>query len=448
MKKLFTILILACLTHTVSAQKTKVMVMDIKGDIDPTMRRYVGLALDHARETEADMVIIEMDTYGGILTDAAEIVEDIIAFKKPVWVFINSDAASAGALISIACDSIYMSPHAKIGAATAINENGEKAIEKIQSYTRDIMRAAAEKSKRDPRIAEGMVDEDSEIEGIKKSGQIISFTASEAMKHGYCEGKAESIEEILKNNHIQSYEIDHFQLSTADTIISFFLNPFISGILISLIIAGLYFEMQSPGLGLAGLVSLIALVLYLVPYYLNGLAENWEILALLAGILLIAAEVFIIPGFGVTGIAGITLTLGSLVLIMVDNRAFDFGFVRIHDVVIATVAALGGLIGGVSILIFAGARLTRTAAFRNITLTETQKSEDGFSVSRYKELMTGKDGIAHTVLRPSGRVLIDDQIFDAFTRGEYVEKGSRIEVVSQEGATLLVKPVTEETINT
>jgi membrane-bound serine protease (ClpP class) len=303
------------------------------------------------------------------------------------------------------------------------------------------MRAAAEKSKRDPRIAEGMVDEDSEIAGIKKSGQIISFTASEAMKHGYCEGKAESVEEILKNNHIRSYEIDHFQLSTADTIISFFLNPVISGILISLIIAGLYFEMQSPGLGLAGLVSLIALVLYLVPYYLNGLAENWEILALLAGILLIAAEVFIIPGFGVTGIAGITLTIGSLVLIMVDNRAFDFGFVRIHDVVIATIAALGGLIGGVSILIFAGARLTRTAAFRNITLTETQKSEEGFSVSRYKELMTGKGGIAHTVLRPSGRVLIDDEIFDAFTRGEYVEKGSRIEVVSQEGATLLVKPV-------
>jgi len=439
MKKLFVILILACLTHTVSAQ-TKVMVMDIKGEIDPIMRRYVNLALDHARETQADVVIIEMDTYGGLLTDAADIVESIVAFKKPVWVFINSDAASAGALISIACDSIYMSPHAKIGAATAVNENGEKAIEKIQSYTRDIMRSAAEHSKRDPRIAEGMVDEDSEIPGIKKPGQIISFTASEAIEQGYCEGKAESIKEILKMNKVGRYEIDHFQLSTADTIIAFFLNPYISGILISLIIAGLYFEMQAPGLGFAGLVSLVALVLYLVPYYLNGLAENWEILALLIGVLLIAAEVFIIPGFGVAGIAGITLTVLSLILIMIDNRAFDFGSVDMHDLLIATLAAFGGLIGGGAILVFGGARLTRTAAFKNITLSETQKSEEGFTVSRFKEQMTGKGGIAHTVLRPSGRVLIDDQVFDAFTRGEYVEKGSRIEVVSQEGTTLLVKP--------
>jgi len=446
MKKLFTILILACLTHTVNAQ-TKVMVMDIKGEIDPLMRRYVSLALDHARQTQADVVIIEMDTYGGLLTDAADIVENIIAFKKPVWVFINSDAASAGALISIACDSIYMSPHAKIGAATAINENGEKAIEKIQSYTRDIMRAAAEKSKRDPRIAEGMVDENSEIPGIKKKGQIISFTASEAIQHGYCEGKAESIEEILKYNKIERYNIDHFQLSTADSVIAFFLNPFISGILISLIIAGLYFEMQSPGFGFAGLVSLVALVLYLVPYYLNGLAANWEILALAVGVLLIAAEIFVVPGFGITGISGIILTVASLILIMLDNRDFDFGFVGMHDIIIAALATFGGLIGGGALLIFGGARLARTAAFNNITLTETQKSEDGFTVSRFKEQMAGKGGIAHTVLRPSGRVLIDDQLFDAFTRGEYVERGSRIEVVSQEGTTLLVKPSADKNPN-
>jgi membrane-bound serine protease (ClpP class) len=441
MKKLFILLILACLTHTVSAQQTKVMVMDMKGDIDGLMRRHVSLALDHARQTNADVVIIEMDTYGGLLNEAQEIVDDIMTFKKPVWVFINSDAASAGALIAIACDSIYMVPHGKIGAATAVNEYGEKAIEKVQSYTRDIMRAAAEKSKRDPRIAEGMVDEDSEIEGIKKKGQIISFTTTEAMKHGYCEGKVASVEEILKTNNMKDYEIDRYEPSFTEGIVSFFLNPFISGILISLIIAGIYFEMQAPGLGFAGLVSLVALVLYLVPYYLNGLAENWEVLTLVIGIGLIGAEIFIIPGFGVAGISGITLTVLSLVLIMVDNHAFDFEGVSTHNLLLATMAAVGGLFGGIALLFFGGARLTRTTAFKNFTLTETQKSEEGFTVSVYKERMIGKDGIAHTVLRPSGRVLIDNQIFDAFTRGEYVEKGSRIEVVSQEGSTLLVKPV-------
>jgi membrane-bound serine protease (ClpP class) len=441
MKKLFAILILACLTHTVSAQKTKVMVMDMKSIIDGFMRRHVGLALEHARETNADIVIIEMDTYGGLLDEAQEIVDEIMTFKKPVWVFINSDASSAGALIAIACDSIYMVPHGKIGAATAVNEYGEKAIEKIQSYSRNIMRAAAEKSKRDPRIAEGMVDEDSEIPGIKKKGQIISFTTTEAMAHGYCEGKASSVEEILKNNHIQNYELDRYEPSSVERIISFFLNPVISGILISLIMAGIYFEMQTPGMGFAGLVALVSLVLYLVPYYLNGVAENWEVLTLLAGIALIAAEIFIIPGFGVAGVSGIIITVLSLVLIMVNNRAFDFNGVPMNDLLFATLAAFGGLSGGIALLIFGGARLTRTAAFKTITLTETQKSEEGFTVSQYKESMIGKGGIAHTVLRPSGRVMIDDQIYDAFTRGEYVEKGSRIEVVSQEGSTLLVKPV-------
>lgn len=441
MKKLFALLILACLTQTVVAQKTKVMVMDIKQEIDARMKRYVDLALDHARKTEADIVVIEMDTYGGILTDAKEIVDALSEFKKPVWVFIHSDAASAGAMISIACDSIYMSSAASIGAATAVDENGEKALDKYQSYTRAIMRATAEKHKRDPRIAEGMVDESFAIEGIKSVGQIITFSTSEAIKHGYCEGQAESIEEILKNNKIDNYEIDHFELSAVDKIVAFFLNPVISGILIFVIIGGIYFEMQTPGMGFAGLAALIALIAYLVPYYLNGLADNWEILALFVGLILIAAEVFVIPGFGIAGIAGIMLTVLSLILIMVDNRAFDFEFVRTKDLLVAAAAAFSGIFGGIALLVFGGVQLTRTAAFRKIALTETQKSEEGFSVSIYKERMTGKNGIAHTVLRPSGRVIIDNQLFDAFTRGEYVEKGSEIEVVSQEGSTLLVKSI-------
>ena len=145
MRKLVMLFCLIC--STALAQKSKVMVMEIKEEIDPRMLRYVKLAIDHADKTKADYVIVEMDTYGGVMTDAKEIVDVIMDFKKPIWVYINSDAASAGALISIACDSIYMSPGATIGAATVVESNGgQEAPDKYQAYMRGIMRSTAEKN--------------------------------------------------------------------------------------------------------------------------------------------------------------------------------------------------------------------------------------------------------------------------------------------------------------
>jgi membrane-bound serine protease (ClpP class) len=423
-------------------QKTKVMVMDIKNEIDPRMTRYVQLALEHAEEIKADIVVIEMDTYGGVLTDAKDIVDKVMDFKKPIWVFINSDAASAGALISIACDSIYMSPGASIGAATVVDGDGQKAPDKYQSYMRSIMRSTAEENKRDPRIAEGMVDESFVIEGIKAEGQIITFSTSEAIKHGYCEGKAESLQEVLKLNSVTDYEIDRYELSGVDSVVSFFLNPFISGILILVIMAGVYFEMQTPGMGFAGAAALIALILYLVPYYLNGIAENWEIIAFFIGLALIAAEIFVIPGFGVAGISGIVITVTSLVLIMINNNNFDFEFVRMNDILIALSAAMGGLLGAMVLMFTLGARLADTKFFNRIALADTQDSTKGFTSTFVKEEMKGKKGIAHTILRPSGKVLIEGFFYDAYSTGEYIEKGEAIEVVSNETTSLKVKKIT------
>jgi membrane-bound serine protease (ClpP class) len=439
MKKILPLLIALFSVSLLSAQQKNIMIMEIKSEIDPPMKRYVELAIAHAENTKAEIVIIEMDTYGGILTDAKEIVDIIMGYKKPIWVYVNSDAASAGALISIACDSIYMSPGASIGAATVVDRSGEKAPDKYQSYMRSIMRATAEEKGRDPKIAEGMVDEDLVIEGVKEKGKIISFSTSEAITNGYCEAKVESIEEILKRNNVENYKLDHFQLGRTDKIIAFFMNPFISGLLILAIIAGIYFEMQTPGIGFAGLAALVALILYLVPYYLNGLAENWEIIAFFIGILLIGVEIFVLPGFGVAGISGITVVVGSLVLIMVNNDAFDFEFVKMNEILVALLAALGGLFGSGILFFVMGDKLYNTRFFKRIALSDTQDSAQGYTVSLFKESMIGKKGIAQTVLRPSGKVMIDTIQYDAYTRGEYIDKGQAIEVVSHEGASLKVK---------
>lgn len=428
------------LSFSAIAQKKNVMIMEIKQKIDPRMTRYVELALQHAEETKADIVIIEMDTYGGVLTDAKDIVDKIMAFKNPVWVFINSDAASAGALISIACDSIYMAPAASIGAATVVDGSGGRAPDKYQSYMRSIMRATAEENNRNPNIAEGMIDENVEIDSIKKEGQVITFSTLEAIKHGYCEAKVESINEILQRNKVTDYEIDYYQLSATDKAVAFFLNPFISGLLILVIIAGIYFEMQAPGIGFAGLAALVALILYLVPYYLNGLAENWEIIAFFVGIGLIAVEIFILPGFGVAGVSGIVLVIGSLVLIMINNDAFDFEFVRMNDILYALAAAIGGLLGGTVLLFAGGAKLADTRFYKRVALVDTQDRGQGYT-SSFKENMKGQRGVAHTVLRPSGKVMINDKLHDAFTRGEYIERGEAVEVIDDETTSLKVKKV-------
>jgi membrane-bound serine protease (ClpP class) len=443
MKKLVLILFLLLMVVSSWAQKSvpQVMVMEIKDEIDPRMLRYVKLAFEHAEKIKADYIIIDMDTYGGVLTDAKEIVDVVMDSKKPVWVYINSDAASAGALISIACDSIYMSPGASIGAATVVEGDGTAAPDKYQSYMRSIMRSTAEENHRDPRIAEGMVDERVVIDSIKQAGKVITFTTTEAIANGYCEAKVESIEEILKRNKVENYELHRFKLGASEKIIAFFLNPFISGILILVILGGIYFELQTPGVGFPLFAAITALVLYLVPYYLNGLAEYWEIIALFIGILLLAAEVFVIPGFGIAGIAGIILTLVSLVLIMLNNDFFNFEFVPLGDIVKASVAAVGGVTGGMLLLIFGGAKIVETKAFKKISLNESQKSADGFTVNSNAQLLLNKKGVAHTVLRPSGKILIEGEVYDAFTRGEYIEKGEQVEIIGTEGVTLRVKRV-------
>jgi membrane-bound serine protease (ClpP class) len=422
------------------SSQVKVLHLKVLDNIDPRTNRYTELGFEKAKEMEADYVILELDTYGGALNDADEIRTRILNFDKPVYAFINKDAASAGALISIACDSIYMAKGSSIGAATVVTQDGTAAPDKYQSYMRSIMRSTAEAKGRNPHIAEGMVDEDIDLDSIATEGKVVTFSVSEAIRYGFCEAEVSNIDEIMSRSGVATYDITEFKLSLTDRIIALFLNPFVSGILILVIIGGIYFELQTPGVGFPILASAIAAILYFTPYYLNGLAENWEIIIFFAGVLLIAAEIFVIPGFGIAGISGLILTLGSLILVMLNNDTFDFSFVQVDDIFIAVATTLAGLMGSIVIMFMAGARLTNSRFFNRIALQDIQDQTEGYTSSFYKsKSMVGKKGIAYTILRPSGRVEIEGEIYDAYTRGNYIEAGIEIEVISDEGTSLKVR---------
>ncbi len=417
----------------------RVMVMKIDSEIDPRTNRYSELALDYAKEIEADIVILDLDTYGGAVNDANDIRTRMLEFDKPIWVFINKDAASAGALISIACDSIYMAPGASIGAATVVVGTGEAAPDKYQSYMRSIMRSTAEASGRNPQIAEAMVDQTIEIDSVTEAGKVLTFSTSEAIKYHFCEAEVRSIDEILKRNGVENYNLVNFELNLSERIIRIFLNPFVSGILIMVIIGGIYFELQTPGIGFPILASVIAATFYFVPYYMNGLAANWEIIVFFVGILLLLVEVFVLPGFGVAGIGGILLIVSSLILVMLNNDLFDFTFVQSNEITKAAAAALSGLMASIILMFFGGVRLTQSKVFKRISLEDTQSRSEGYTSNFDLHSYMGMQGTAYTVLRPSGKIFIDGELKDAITRGEFIEKDSKIIVIEESGTSLKVK---------
>jgi membrane-bound serine protease (ClpP class) len=453
------LLVLFLVSVAAVAQETKeklVYKFNIKQDITKATWRQTQQAFDAADSLGADVFLIHMNTYGGTVLDADSIRTKILQSPIPVYVFIDNNAASAGALISLACDSIYMRPGGSIGAATVVNPTGQAMPDKYQSYMRSTMRATAEahgkdtiitgndtiyKWRRDPRIAEAMVDPSVFIEGIIDTGKVLTFTPTEAIENGYCEGIAENIPEVLKKVGIDEYKIVEYKPTWIERIIGFLVLPVVSGILIMAIIGGIYFEMQSPGIGFPLGVAVLAAVAYFAPLYLEGLAAHWEILVFVIGVILVVVEIFVIPGFGVAGISGIVLMFVSLVLSLINNVNFDFEGVEIGDIGVAVTTVVVGVFGGFILSLYLGNKVftSNTGMFRNMSLKSVQNVSDGFvCIETGMFALKGKTGVSKTVLRPGGKIFIEGEVYDAVANSGFIDKDVNIVVTKVEATQLYV----------
>lgn len=462
MKKLW-ITLLVMLSLVAFAQevgKDIIYQLDIKQNITPATYRQVKQSFEAADTLGATALIINMNTYGGTVVDADSIRTMILRSKIPVYVYIDNNAASAGALISIACDGIYMRPGSSIGAATVVNQTGEAMPDKYQSYMRSTMRATAEAHGkdtvittendtiiswfRDPKIAEAMVDESIYVEGVSDTGKVLTFTALEAIEYGFCEGTAESIDEVISILGYKEYELVEYELTWIEKIIGFLVNPVISGLLIMAIVGGIYFEMQSPGIGFPLGIAVLAAILYFAPLYLEGLAANWEILIFVVGVILVAIEIFVIPGFGIAGISGIILIFGALVLSLVDNVHFDFEGVQMQGFGVAVGTVVIGIFGGFILALYLGKKLftAESGMFRNFALNTVQHRDEGYvSVETSMLQLKGRIGTAQTVLRPGGKVRIEDEIYDAVAETGFIEKGEQVIVTRVEATQIYVESI-------
>ncbi len=431
--------------------------IDLKKNVGSTTWIYIQKGFEEARKANANTIVIEMNTYGGEVSYADSIRTKILNSDIPVIVFIDNNAASAGALISIACDKIYMSQAATIGAASVVDQTGQKLPDKYQSYMRATMRATAEahgkdtvvtgndtvvKWKRNPLIAEAMVDERTVVPNVADSGKILTFTTQEALKYGYCDGTAENIREIIKKESgNQPYELVKFKPTAWDNIKGFLMSPIFQGILIMLIIGGIYFELQSPGIGFALGVAITAAVLYFAPLYIDGLAANWEIILFVVGLILIGLEIFVVPGFGITGISGIFLVVSGLILSLLNNVNFDFKPIHPADSSKAILTVIGGLTLGFGLIIYLSNKIGSKGLFKKLALETTLENKEGYiGVPTEGVNIVGKKGIAYTVLRPSGKVKVDEKVYDAVSvNGVFIEKGTQIIVVRYETGQVYVE---------
>ncbi len=414
---------------------------DIKEMIAAPVLRRTQSAFAEADSLSADFILIHMNTYGGQVDIADSIRTRILQSKIPVIVFVDNNAASAGALISIASDRIYMRPGSNIGAATVVDQTGEVVPDKFQSYMRSMMRSTAEAKGRDQDIAQAMVDPSIEIEGVIEEGKVLTFTASEAMRWGFCDGMPENITEVIALTGIENYKLVEQVLSPIDRIINLLINPLVSGILIMVILGGIYFELQTPGVGFPILAAATAAMLYFAPLYLEGLATHWEIILFVMGLVLIAVEVFALPGFGVAGILGILFVVSGLAFAMVGNQGPDFSGVEMGEVGKAFMIVIIAMFLSLSSSMYLGAKvLTSSGRLGNtLALNTIQDTAAGYSSVnvQMRELM-GRTGTAYTILRPSGKVEIDDEVYDATALTGYIDKGESVKVVKYETSQIFV----------
>ncbi len=441
-----------------AAEKPLIYKIDLKQEIGSTTWLYVQNGFKEAKTLNATAIILHMNTYGGAVLYADSIRTIILNSSIPVFVLIDNNAASAGALIAIACDSIYMRKGAAIGAATVVDQSGEKMTDKYQSYMRKIIRSTAEahgkdtiiqkgdtiiKWRRDPRIAEAMVDERISIPGIIDSLSILTFSTNEAIQNGYCEGIAENVDEVItKYLHYPEYTLSEYHATAYDEVKGFLMNPVFQAILIMLIIGGIYFELQSPGIGFPSIVAVIAVILYFTPLYIDGLAQNWEIAVFIIGLILILLEIFVIPGFGITGIAGIICVFTGLILGLLNNVDFDFSGVSGKDAGIASMKVLSGLVLGFIIILYLSNKIGSKGMFKKLALETNQDVSEGYiSVPMEPSKLIGHEGIAKTVLRPSGKVLIDNEIYDAVSNLGFIEKDEKVKVIKYESGQVYVEKI-------
>ena len=411
----------------------------VTGEIELGLAPYIQRAVKEAAEVGAAALILDIDTPGGRV-DAAEIISDALTDSEvPVYSLINRRAYSAGALIALSTSRIYMRPASVIGAATPVDGTGTKAPEKIVSAMRSQMRALAESNGLEPEVAAAMVDEDIEIDGVVESGKLLTLTTEEAVEIGYAEA-IEDLDALLVELGHEGATVVTLELNWAERLVRFFSSSLVSPFLLSLGFLGLLIEIRTPTFGLAGTMGLISLGLFFGSNMIVGLAGLEDVLIVGAGLVLLGIEAFIVPGFGIFGVAGVVAILTGLYMSLLGNIPTMPDFTRAAWVLTSSMLLLIGSAWALIRTLPSSSRLAESGIF----LLAKTTSAIGYESAEVRSDLVGKYGTAITDLRPAGTALIGDERIDVVSESEWISAGTPVKVLSAEGYRHIVRSIAEQ----
>ena len=422
-----------------SAQTSRplVYVVPIDGVIDLGVAPFLDRTIRDAEQAGAAAVLLDINTLGGRV-DAAIVMRDaLLRTGVRTIAFVNPRAISAGALLALAAETIVMTSGGTIGAAMPVLGGvgaPQAADEKSVSYLRKEFAATAERRGRPAVFAEAMVDVDVEIPGIAAKGKLLTLTASEAMGHYVVEFKADTLEAALDAVGLSGADVRRSSQTWAETLVRFLTNPILASVLMTVGLLGILVELRTPGFGLPGLIGLLSFAVLFWGHWIVQLAGWEELLLVAAGTLLIGAEVFVIPGFGVAGIAGIVALVAGLGMSLVGAGATTSMIIgALGRVAISVLLALGG---GLALLRV----LPHLPYGRRFVLDEVMHAHQGYATAPVTDQSwLGRTGTAVSPLRPAGIAEVDGTRLDVVSDGGFIEAQATIEVTRVDGNRIVVR---------
>jgi membrane-bound serine protease (ClpP class) len=418
--------------ETVSPGKL-VYVIPVHQTVESGLYSFLERAFADAEQADAAAIVLDVDTLGGRL-DSAEIIGKLIRNSPvPTTAFVHGRAVSAGSYIALNAGKIVMEPGSTIGSASVVDSSGDEVESaKVVSHWSSEMRSAAELRGRNPDIAEGMVDKNAVVDmpqiGRKSGpGEIVSLTAEEAIKVGYAEKIASTLDETIAFIGLKGATIIHFEPSFAEKLARFLVDPVIMTVLLIVGIAGVAIELLVPGFGLPGILGVIGFGLYFFGHYIAGFAGVEDVVLFVAGIVLLIAEMFV-PSFGILGILGIAAIISGVVMAAFDteNALISLGISFVLAVIVVAVVAK----------VF-----KRRGVWNKFILRDSLNDESGYVSHDSKEHLFGAVGTAVTPLRPAGTAEFWDEKIDVVTEGDFIEANCPVKVVKVEGNRVIVKRI-------
>lgn len=447
----------------VPGARSLVFVLPIHGEITKATHLIVVRAMREAETQGADAIVLDMDTPGGEVFASIHIRDELIAADVPTYAYVNPMAISAGAFLSLATDKIIMGQNSSIGGALPITmqaEGARGADEKFISIFNAEMRKTAKTKGHPVDIAMGFCDPDTVIPGLKEQGEILTLDFDQATSVGLSPYQALTMESMLDREGLGNAQVVWFEETAFDTLARFFSSPQILGILMMIGLAGIWIEIKTPGVGVPGAVGLAAIALTFFGSYLANLSSYVEWVIFFLGVVLVIIEIYVIPGFGIIGITGLVLMIGSLFFSMVNLAPGDGGFdltaLRL-DMLITPAATLTFVILGMIPLFYLVAKfLPATSVYGFLVLTPDQPqtamaggpAAEAAAVETEVEeppspLVPGARGTAVTDLYPTGVAMIEGRRVDVLTEGEFIDRGRPVEIIRLEGNRIFVSSAEE-----